>query len=410
LLAAWLFHLQDRYLLALLCFALALLCKESAIGLLPLVLVGDYAKGKRKSWARYAGIAVLTLLYVGALWKIQGGHFGAASVSVLDNPLTLLPARLRILNAVRIAWKYVGLLIFPATLSCDYSYDQITLYANWQHLLLPLLGALALFALWICSLAKRNAGLLLAGAIYFTGFAATSNILTRTGTVFGERLAYFPSAGFCLLVAACLTWLITRQRVAALTLLGVATAAFGARTIVRNHDWRDNASLYLAGAASSPNSAKMRAFRGIVYMGQGKTELSRQDLEAALRISPDYPDAVEALGLLQVRTGELQGALEYLQRALAISSGADFDYDYRAANLVALQIQMGKLDDAMKLLNRRIAESPNYSRLWSNRAALRLMLGQVAEARQDAQTALRLDPSNAQARGVLERPQAGRLH
>jgi protein O-mannosyl-transferase len=410
LLAAWLFHLQDRYVLALLSFTLAPLCKESAIGLLPLALAGDYAKAKLKPWTRYAGIAALTLLYVGALWKIQGGHFGAASVSVLDNPLTLLPAHLRILNAVRIAWKYVGLLIFPATLSCDYSYDQITLYANWQHLLFSLLGVLAVFALWLWSALKRYVAFFLAGAIFFTGFAATSNILTRTGTIFGERLTYFPSAGFCLLVAVCLAWLLTRQRLAALALLGVVAAGFGARTIARNRDWRDNASLYLAGAAASPNSAKMRTFRGIVYMGQGKWELSRNDLEAALRISPDYPDAVEALGLLKVRTGELEAALQYLQKALAISSGADFDYDYRAANLVALQIQMGKLDDAMKLLNRRIAESPNYSRLWSNRAALRLMLGQVAEAHQDAQTALRLDSTNAQARSILERPQAGSLH
>ncbi len=41
---------------------------------------------------------------------------------------------------------------------------------------------------------------------------------------------------------------------------------------------------------------------------------------------------------------------------------------------------------------------------------IQLMLGQVAEASQDAQTALRLDPSNAQARSVLERPQGGSLH
>jgi protein O-mannosyl-transferase len=410
LLAAWLFHMQDRYVLSLLSFALALLSKESAVSLLPVVLAGDYANGKLKPWTRYAGIVGLTVLYLGALWKIQGGHFGAASVSVLDNPLTLLPAHLRILNAVRIAWKYAGLLIFPATLACDYSYDQITLYANYQHLLLPLLGASAVFALWIWSVSKRNAGFLLAGAIYFSGFAATSNVLTRTGTIFGERLTYFPSAGFCLLVAVCLRWLLTRQRIATLAILGVLATALSARTIVRNRDWRDNASLYLAGAAASPNSAKMRTFRGIVYMGHGKWELSRNDLEAALRISPDYPDAVEALGLLKVRTGELEAALQDLQKALAISSGMDFDYDYRAANLVALQIQMGKLDDALKLLDRRIAESPNYSRLWSNRAALRLVLGQAAEARQDAQTALRLDPSNAQARSVLERPQAGSRH
>jgi protein O-mannosyl-transferase len=45
LLAAWLFHLQDRYILALLSFALALLSKESAVGLLPLAPAGDYAQG-----------------------------------------------------------------------------------------------------------------------------------------------------------------------------------------------------------------------------------------------------------------------------------------------------------------------------------------------------------------------------
>ncbi|HET9373805.1 MAG TPA: tetratricopeptide repeat protein, partial [Chthoniobacterales bacterium] len=92
------------------------------------------------------------------------------------------------------------------------------------------------------------------------------------------------------------------------------------------------------------------------------------------------------------------------------SSREDFDYDYRAANLAAVQIQMGKLDDAMKLLDGRILESPNYSLLWSNRAALHLVLGQVALARADARTALQLDPSNAQARIILEHPQAGNLH
>jgi tetratricopeptide (TPR) repeat protein len=115
------------------------------------------------------------------------------------------------------------------------------------------------------------------------------------------------------------------------------------------------------------------------------------------------------MGLLDLRSGNQRTALDWLQRALEMSSSADFDYDYRAANLAALQIEMGRLDDAMKLLTRRIAESPNYSRLWSNRAVLHLRLGQVAAARDDARTALRLDNNNAQARNVLEHPQAGNL-
>jgi len=410
LFAAWLSHLNDRYVLALLSFALALLSKESAIGLLPLVLAGDYARGKFKHRARYGSIAALTLIYIAALWKVQGGHFGPASVSVLDNPLTLLPAHLRVLNAVRVAWKYVGLLIFPATLSCDYSYNQITMYSGLRHLLLPLFAAAGAISLWGWAVLRRSAGFTLAGAVYFAGFAATSNIVTRTGTIFAERLAYLPSAGFCLLAAVLFVWLLNRKRTAGIAIFALVATVLGIRTVVRNRDWRDNTSLYLSAADAVPRSAKMRTFRGIIYLGRNDFDRSRADLQAALLINPEYPDAVEAMGLLESRIGNQTSALRYLEEALQMSSREDFDYDYRAANLATQQIQMGKLDDAMKLLNRSIAESPGYSRLWSNRAALRLMLGQVADARADARTALRLDANNLQARNVLERSQAGSLH
>jgi len=71
---------------------------------------------------------------------------------------------------------------------------------------------------------------------------------------------------------------------------------------------------------------------------------------------------------------------------------------------------MGKLDDAMKLLDRRIAQSPSYSALWSNRAALHMQLGQIDAASEDARAALRLDPHNLAARNVLEHPRVGSLH
>jgi tetratricopeptide (TPR) repeat protein len=256
---------------------------------------------------------------------------------------------------------------------------------------------------------KRSAGFIIAGAVYFAGFAATSNIVTRTGTIFAERLAYLPSSGFCLLAAMLVLWFLNRNRAAGITILALALTAWSIRTVVRNFDWRDNASLYLSAADAVPNSAKMRTFRGIVYLGRNDFDRSRADLEAALRIEPEYPDAVEAMGLLELRINNRPEALRYLEKALQMSSREDFDYDYRAANLASVQIQMGKLDDAMKLLNGRIRESPNYSLLWSNRAALHLLLGQMADARADAQTALRLDPNNTQARIILTQPQTGSL-
>ena len=400
LLAAWLFHLRDRYILAIISFVLALLSKESAIALLPLALAGDYARGKWKPLARYGALTATTLLYVAVLWKIQGGRFGSA-VSFLDNPLTILPVHLQVLNALRVAWKYLALLAFPAILSCDYSYNQIALYADLRHLFLPAASAIAVFLAWLWAVWTRKTVWIVAGVLYFAGFAATSNIFTRIGTIFAERLAYFPSAGFCLMVAVLWAKWFTHRRRSAISVLCLVALALGVRTISRNRDWRDNATLYTAAADAVPNSAKMRAFRGIIYLGRNQFELARADLQAALRINPEYPDAIEAMGLLEARSGNRAAALSYLQRALEISDRTDFDYDSRAVNLADLEIQLDRLDDAMKLLNQEIAQSPKYSRAWSSRAALRLRLGQSFAAREDAQTALRLDATNTQAANVL---------
>src|SRR5262249_528375 len=75
-----------------------------------------------------------------------------------------------------------------------------------------------------------------------------------------RRLSYFLSARFGLVPAFLFTWLEKRRRAAAFALLAVAVAGLGIRTVARNRDWRDNASLYMFAADAVPNSAKMRAF------------------------------------------------------------------------------------------------------------------------------------------------------
>src|SRR5262249_10246556 len=122
-LAAWLLHLADRSVLTLVSFILALLAKESALAFVPLLIVGDYARGRWKV-ARYWGIAGTAAAYLALLWHVQGGQFGEKGVvNFLDNPLAHLSPALRIANALRIGWKYGGLHVYPATLSSDYSYN-----------------------------------------------------------------------------------------------------------------------------------------------------------------------------------------------------------------------------------------------------------------------------------------------
>jgi len=401
LLGAWLLHLNEQPIFALLCFALALLSKESAVVFLPLVLVGDYARGKLKPLHRYGWIASVAGLYLALLWKVQGGRFGARSVNFLDNPLANLPAQWRILNALRVAWKYLGLQVYPGTLSCDYSYNAILLYRDWRHTAPAAVAAGFVLALGIWAMWTKKREWVLAGAIYTAGFAVTANLLVPTGTIMGERLAYLPSAGFCLLVALIWIRLKNRNRNLAWGMLAILVAALGARTMVRNRDWRDNFTLFSSAVRVVPASAKVHANLGGEYLQRDQIEAANVEFQTALRIYPDYPEVLEYCGLAESRASHDQEASRLLKKALSLTAEDSGYFDFRSVNLAAHLIKIGQNDDALKLLDRDIELSPGYSRAWSNRAALRYRRGELSQASADAENALRLDPTNSQARDVL---------
>jgi protein O-mannosyl-transferase len=402
LFAAWIFHLKDREIPALLCLTLALLSKESAIVFLPLVLIGDYIHGQWKSRLRYLRIAAVSLVYLAVLWTAEGGHFGRVDIPLLDNPLGSLTAPWRVLNALRVAWKYIGLQLYPATLSCDYSFNQIRTYLDWRHTWPAASAAFAVFCAWIVAVWKRQRALALAGTIYFVGFAVTANILTPIGTVMGERLAYLPSAGFCLLIALAWNWTYKRQQKLALGVLALVVVALGARTVVRNHDWKDNLTLWSADVRAAPDSAKMHVMLGSAYVDSGQFEPALKEMELALKIYPDFPEALEASGLLQSWKGNYQAAGAMMERAYYMVSRGYPNYDDMAVNLAGVYVQTNHIDGALQVLNREIAENPGYARAWANRAVIHYKLGDSASARTDASTALHLDPLNQQARNLMQ--------
>jgi Tfp pilus assembly protein PilF len=407
LLAAWILHLGDWEIPALICFALALLSKESAAAFLPLVVVGDYARGKWKPPLRYAWIGGLTAIYLGLLWKVQGGRFGQPGIALLDNPLASLPTGWRILNALRVAWKYVALQLYPATLSCDYSFNQIPMYKDWRHTLPAAMAAAAFVGAWLWTVRKRKTEWVLGGAIYLGAFATTANILIPTGTILGERLAYLPSAGLCLLLAAVWTRLFAgapqrRGQTLALALLVIAVGALGVRTMVRNLDWRSNITLFAAAVRAAPNSAKAHLNLASAYRNEKQLDLARGEFEAVLRIYPKYPDALAGYGLVDFQLGDYQDAERMMKQALDTSSRNDTNYDFMAVNLAGLWMQTGDNFDAIDLLNRVIAASPGYARAWANRAVIRYRIGQPDKARADAEAALRLDRGNPQALGLMK--------
>jgi len=406
LFAGWILHLRDRPIASLACFALAMLSKESAVAFLPLVLLGDYALGKWKSSIRYASLAGLTVAYLVFVWIAQGGRFGPAEIPAFDNPLAHLPAGWRILNALRVAWKYVALQIYPAVLSCDYSFNQIPVYRDWRHTLPAALAASVAVGAWIGAARKRQAEWAIAGGIYFAGFAATANILATTGTIMGERLAYLPSAGFCLLLALVWSRLQRRKEVLAWGLLAAIVLVFSARTVLRNRDWKDDFALYSSAVRAVPNDAKMHANLAGQYFMRNQLDLAAREYQIALRINPDSPDALAFYAELELHRGHYEDAGRMMEKALSMSGRNNLNYDSMVVAFAAILMKTNHADGALEYLNREIEESPAYGPAWSTRAELHYEQGARAAARADAETALRLNLADAQAADVLQRLEA----
>ena len=381
LFTAWLFHLQDLTPLSLSCFVLALMSKESAVGFIFLILAGDYATGKLKPLRRYAFVASITAVYVLLLWKLQGGRFGYSATDFTSNPLAKLPVALRILNAIRVAWKYIGLQIFPYPLSCDYSYNSIPLYATWRHLAPALVAALAAVALWGWAFVTRRNGWFLAGAIYLAGFVVTANILMPVGTIMGERLVYLPSAGFCVLVALLWFHLKKHQTKLAWPLLVLCIMALSTLAVLRNRDWRDNATLLFTDVKAVPANVRIHDSLVGEYLARGQLDAASAESKLTLRLYPPFPSSLKTLGVAE--------------------------YDFRLVMMAEQLFMDGNKEDALEFLSEAITNSPGFSQAWSDRATIYYQNGQNDAARADAQTALRLDPANMQAQyliGVLSAP------
>ena len=200
------------WLLVLAAVALiGLFSKESTVVVIAAMVIFDLTWYGLKSWrARAPGYLALALplcffLYVRyqVLSKIPAEQIGHS-----DNPLYRIDFWTARFTAVKVIGKYLWLLVWPNSLSCDYSYNQIPLvtwrFDNWEDMkaliaLAACLGA-AVVALWCY---RRQEAVLFFVAFFFVTLSPTSNLVIPIGTIMAERFMYLPSIGFagCLVVA-----------------------------------------------------------------------------------------------------------------------------------------------------------------------------------------------------------------
>src|SRR5207245_2951623 len=143
-----------------------------------------------------------------------------------------------------------------------------------------------------------------------------SNILPLNANV-AEHWLYLPSA--FLIVAAILSLSVTRvPKVALAAAFTVWLAFLGARTFLRNRDWKDQRTFVERTIANGGDSARMLINLGVIESAEGRQKDAIEHFTIALQRSSDQPFALLGLAAAHLRSRDFVKSREQLDKASRI--------------------------------------------------------------------------------------------
>ncbi len=344
--------------------------------------------------ARYAVFALVVAVYllirsraVTAPSNIWVGFFGVT-------------AGQRVFTASRVLMEYLGLFIFPYTLSAEYWKPALPIaHSPFEPLVLLSLFlwlALGCAAVWS---ARKARPLFFAMVWLFITILPVSNIFFPIGVGKAERILYLPSAGFCLCIGWLYQWLekrFDRKWLLASALVPVAFL-FALRTYYRNLDWKDDLTLALATLKVYPTSPLMSNRAGLEYHKKGEKDKAIPLLEQSVRERPDAAVYHAYLGEVYDAYNRSDEAVREFNIALQIEpNNAAFHNDLGAAYFSA-----GRLDQAVEQFKEAVRLNPDISDAHSNLGGLYLNKNNFDEAIKELNIAIKLNPDNAEAHNNL---------
>ncbi|KAG5862936.1 Protein O-mannosyl-transferase TMTC4 [Gonioctena quinquepunctata] len=403
----------------------AVLCKETAISVLGIMIIYDIYREKRRaiSWCEIFNFYLIIMNFEGPIF------------TSIDNPAAYAQhVFTRVFTYNYIYLLNFLLLVWPQWLCFDWSMGCIPLIetiCDIRAVLVVFLWIIGFYALF--TLLRKNYqnevldARIMGVCLIILPFLPASNLLFPVGFVIAERTLLLPSAGFCLLVVIGCKKLQQNSdnKKTYSILLYTLFVIFTLRTILRNMNWLTEEKLFTSALEVCPLNAKVHYNIAKIAADNNNKDLASYEYKKAIELNPNYEQAMNNLANLLRESKKFKEAEVLLRKAITIrpnfaaawmnlgiiltnlNKSEEAEHCYKMAiihrkkypdcyyNLGNLYLDLKKAEDALKAWEMTVLYRPTHVAAWSNTLVLLDSLQRYDEVLELGRTALMHNPKSA---------------
>jgi Tfp pilus assembly protein PilF len=384
-----------RILALLALFTAAALSKEHTVVLPALFLLTDYYWNFEfspsviwRNWKLYVPIAAGALFALLEILRILRGN---QSAGFQIQGLTWYQY---FFTECRIIWDYIRLFVFPFGQNLDPDID-ISRNITAHGAIIGLAGLLAVSVLaWIY---RRRFPIASYGWFAFLILLAPTSSFVPIFDPMAERRMYLPFIGLLLITVEFLRRWKTSRNVF-IGSLAVVLVAEGAITYQRNLLWGNAIDIWKDTVSKSPRKLRPRFQLAFAEFQAGACADSVDEFQRAAALEPPTYDLLLDWALAYDCAGNPQQAIAKLQQAAAEHP------DGHLYSQIGMEYgKIGKYPEALEALATAQRLDPSFAMTYYYLGNIHAIQGNPAQAREDYQHVLALDPHNAPAAEALAR-------
>jgi len=261
------------YLFSIVCFALGLAAKQSAIVAPALLVLFDYyfVSGKDKT---FPSRIKFHLPYWGIM--AAGSIYYAGIIShpeMYDRPWTT-----HVLTEITVVVEYLRLLILPLGLTIDHSTRESVAFD------LRVAFSFALITgFFLAAYVLRNKNRVLSFSILWFFINLTPFFAMRMTDYMAERWIYAAGLGFCLALSALLFGAVQRYRSIGIAAVAGVVLFFGVLTVMRNEVYGDPITLWADALKKAPEKDKLYTNLSAAYLERGNIDKAIGIMELSIK-------------------------------------------------------------------------------------------------------------------------------